>query len=363
MSYSVGWGRSLYHLRLFLPVNLLMRRGALAAALVLAGLAGCSSNGHHAAPPVPDGGTDGSHDVSPHDGAGGATHVDGGTDGSHDACGSSGAKQAAGGAVVCNGQCQSGFCVDGVCCSSACTGGCQTCAASGSLGTCTKRTSGAMPRSPSDCPVQPVATCGTDGTCDGAGACHKYFGSVCIAGTCSGSAVVGAYACDGTGQCKPGVTTLCQPYACDSSKNACFMSCTANNQCSAQVCDFATGSCGKSGPGGHCSGNDDWISGFCSDDVCCNVACQGACVACNLSGRRGTCWPIAAGVPDPRGSCKDTGAGSCGHDGTCDGVGGCANYVQDVECLAPTCTGNRLNTAGTCDGLGTCGAPGVRDCH
>ena len=51
-------------------------------------------------------------------------------------------------------------------------------------------------------------------------------------------------------------------------------------------------------------------------------------------GRLGTCWPVDSGKPDPRGVCKDQGPPSCGHNGTCDGVGGCANYARDTQCLA-----------------------------
>src|ERR1700679_2845346 len=34
------------------------------------------------------------------------------------------------------GQCATGFCFDGVCCQSDCSGVCQTCSAAGSVGTC-----------------------------------------------------------------------------------------------------------------------------------------------------------------------------------------------------------------------------------
>jgi hypothetical protein len=46
----------------------------------------------------------------------------------------------------------------------------------------------------------------------------------------------------------------------------------------------------------------DCVSGNCADHVCCNVA--GACVACNLTLKRGSCWPVDIG-PDPRGVCVD----------------------------------------------------------
>jgi hypothetical protein len=337
----------------------LRRAAVMAAAIVALGtLVSCSK---HNPPPNTDAGRDGSTEVKP--------HTDGGTDGSVDACVASGTPQVPGAACGCNAQCASGFCVDNVCCATACTGGCNTCSSAGSPGTCVKRPAGADPRNASDCPAQTPETCGLDGACDGSGACRHFLGNTCVGGTCNGDAVVGAYACDGTGQCKPGVTMLCLPYTCDNiqgdaMQGECYQKCTSNAQCTAgQACDFATGSCGRGGPGAHCNTADDCISQFCADNVCCNVACQGACVACNLPGRLGTCWPVDSGKPDPRGVCTDKGAPSCGHNGTCDGVGGCANYVQDVQCLAPSCTGNRLNTAGTCDGLGTCRPPGVQDCH
>src|SRR5665213_725075 len=340
-----------------------LRRVAVATVTLVAlatTLLSCSSPSGK--PPSTDGGAGhgGSTDAKP--------KTDGG-DASVDACMASGSPHALGAACGCNAQCASGFCVENVCCDSACTGGCNTCSATGTPGMCVKRPAGDAPRNATDCAAQSAASCGFDGTCDGSGACRYLLGTTCVGGTCNSDAVVGAYACDGTGQCKPGVTMLCLPFTCDAMQGdplmgQCYTKCTSNAQCTAgQQCNFATGSCGQGGPGAHCQTSADCISGFCADNVCCNVACGGACVACNLPGRLGTCWPVDSGKPDPRGVCTDKGATSCGHNGTCDGVGGCANYVQDVQCLAPSCTGNRLNTAGTCDGLGTCGAPGVRDCH
>ncbi|HZL16912.1 MAG TPA: dickkopf-related protein [Polyangia bacterium] len=340
-----------------------LRRVAVATVTLVAlatTLLSCSSPSGK--PPSTDGGAGhgGSTDAKP--------KTDGG-DASVDACMASGSPHALGAACGCNAQCASGFCVENVCCDSACTGGCNTCSATGTPGMCVKRPAGDAPRNATDCAAQSAASCGFDGTCDGSGACRYLLGTTCVGGTCNSDAVVGAYACDGTGQCKPGVTMLCLPFTCDAMQGdplmgQCYPKCTSNAQCTAgQQCNFATGSCGQGGPGAHCQTSADCISGFCADNVCCNVACGGACVACNLPGRLGTCWPVDSGKPDPRGVCTDKGATSCGHNGTCDGVGGCANYVQDVQCLAPSCTGNRLNTAGTCDGLGTCRPAGVQDCH
>ena len=84
-------------------------------------------------------------------------------------------------------QCASEFCVDGVCCASACTGNCMSCAVSGSPGTCTPHPSGIDPDN--DC-LGKDKSCG--GKCDGNGKCDfPSIGSSC--GTCA--------ACDGTGRC------------------------------------------------------------------------------------------------------------------------------------------------------------------
>jgi hypothetical protein len=280
------------------------------------------------------------------------------------ACGvaDGGAKKAPAAACSCDGDCLSGHCVDGVCCNTACKEGCKTCTAVGSVGTCTNLVAGTKPRDQSVCATSAASTCGFDGTCDGAGACRRHVaGTICKAGTCDGDAVVGAFACDGAGRCRPGPTTICAPYSCDANKGACFEGCSQSSQCVAgQQC--VAGSCGKKMKGASCSTNSECASGACADKVCCNVACQGGCVSCALPGRMGTCWPIDQGVPDPRGACKDQGAPSCGSTGTCDGFGGCELYAAETQCIPPSCTGTRLDTAGTCDGSGTCRPQKVQPC-
>src|SRR6185503_11729978 len=95
-----------------------------------------------------------------------------GGDGPDGACptGQTGTK-APGDACRCNSECGSRFCVDGVCCSTACTEGCKTC---NSAGTCVNRQSGEDPRDASTCVKMPATTCGLDGKCDGTGGCRKY---------------------------------------------------------------------------------------------------------------------------------------------------------------------------------------------
>src|SRR5579871_4906510 len=283
---------------------------AVASVLALTGaLSGC---GGHSSTPHKDGGT-GDHPVDKpithHDGS-----VDGTSDGPTTTCGSTGPKQMLGVSCNCDGE---------LCCDTACTGGCFTCSSSAQPGMCLKRTSGTAPRNPTDCATTDPTKCGTDGTCDGAGACRLYTGNVCQ-GTCDGDSVVGAHVCDGQGNCRAGATQmLCIPYTCNPATGTCFQpSCTDSSQCDSQhTCDFSSGSCGTEANGQYCQSDDNCLSGHCADNVCCNIACQGACVACNLSGRLGTCWPVDTGKGDPRRVCTDQGAASCGHNGTCDGVG------------------------------------------
>jgi len=265
-------------------------------------------------------------------------------------------------ACGCAGDCASGFCVDGVCCNTACTESCKACNTPGAPGICGFVPSGGAPRLPATCPISDVSSCGLDGTCDGTGACASYAaGTTCAPGSCDGAAVKDVRVCDGQGTCTSGPATICAPFGCDTKTNACVVTCTADGDCvSGAKC--VNGSCGPKPIGAVCTAGSQCASNFCADGFCCNVACTGACVSCDQSGRIGTCWPIAVNAPDPHGICSASASATCGQTGRCDGIGGCAKYAAETVCLAPSCNGDRLNTAGTCDGLGTCRPQGVQSC-
>ena len=106
--------------------------------------------------------------------------------------------------------------------------------------------------------------------------------------------------------------------------------------------------------GGDCATIAECATGFCINGVCCNAACRGACVSCVLPGSVGTCLPVAAGRPDPRATCTNQGVASCGQNGTCNGVGGCALYAAESACAPSVCTGNVWTPPATCDGAGVC---------
>jgi hypothetical protein len=258
---------------------------------------------------------------------------------------------------ACGDECGSGFCVDGVCCNSACNGTCQRCDVAGSAGMCAPVPAGMPPALESQCPKQDPSTCGQDGLCDGMGGCRKYPDNTsCGAGTCQGSTVVGAKVCMG-GACTAGTTTVCAPYNCNQAAGRCFDVCDNNSQCDGRECKDK--SCGKKPLGAVCTAATECDSGSCADGVCCNVACGGPCVSCNLAGRAGECAPVSVGSPDPHGVCIPEALGTCGNSGLCNGLGGCARYAAGTECKPSSCAAGSEIPMSICDGNGTCliGAP------
>lgn len=265
-------------------------------------------------------------------------------------------------------QCASGQCVDGVCCDTACTGACQSCKAAftgAADGTCAPVATGTDPDG--ECADQGSSTCGTDGVCDGAGACRKYaVGTVCKLGSCAGSTLTNPSTCSATGQCQPNGSTACAPYLCGSA-TTCGTTCSNDAQCvSGNACDTTSGTCGAKKPNGQpCSSGNQCTSGFCVDGVCCESACTGACKACSTakkgSGADGTCGNVGNGL-DPDDDCADQGAASCGTNGACNGSGACALYASGTQCAAGSCSGSTKTNPSTCNGTGTCSAGGTSSC-
>ena len=144
----------------------------------------------------------------------------------------------------------------------------------------------------------------------------------------------GRQVCDGMGGQGQPQDKPCVPYSCDATKTACFGKCASNADCAPGV-QCMNGSCGKKMKGASCTANDECLSEFCTDGVCCDGACQGACTSCNQVGRPGTCWPIDQGDPDPRKSAQDGGSTSCGQTGACDGFGACSKYAVETVCVRP----------------------------
>jgi hypothetical protein len=197
-------------------------------------------------------------------------------------------------------QCQSNFCVDGVCCQSACTGRCEFCASPAARGQCLPVREGAPdPRAASGitdpakvCLDEGPEECGRNGRCDGDGGCEQYEdGTVCRPARCEGGGTnqeFGQSICQ-DGDCESPAGLSCAPFrgcagarcrrACDEDDDRCVdhFFCTDGDRCTKQV------------QGGECEENIDCQNGICAQGRCCNQACDGRCRSCDLGGSRGVC--------------------------------------------------------------------------
>jgi hypothetical protein len=267
----------------------------------------------------------------------------------------------AGGSCTQASQCVSGFCVDGRCCESACSGlclGCSNALTGQPDGECRPVSAATDPND--ECAVQAPQSCGRTGLCDGQGACSLYAsGTECAPRSCAGPAVENAPdTCDGSGACVDRGTVDCPTgYAC--SGTACTTSCSVDGDCIAEhYCK--SGSCSPDEPNGTaCASAAQCASGHCVDGVCCDAACDGACRACSAAkkgqGADGACDVVVADS-DPDGECPaDPGfPASCGPDGECDGTGQCRAFAKtSVSCGTTTCQSNDVSGL-LCNGAGQC---------
>ena len=195
-----------------------------------------------------------------------------------------------------NTQCLSGYCVDGVCCNTACTGACSSCLAAqtglAANGTCGFVTNGTDPGN--ECASDGVA-CGRDGFCNGSGACRfTPSGTDCANATCSGSTYRPPSKCNGAGTCIQQSTSSCSPYACSGS-TACNTDCGADSACVSTAFCLGSSCMPKRATGSTCGLNTHCASNNCSTDgICCSSACTASCQACSMywtGVATGTCGP------------------------------------------------------------------------
>jgi hypothetical protein len=287
---------------------------------------------------------------------------DAGTDGPRADVGPDASPLATGKPCASSGQCDSGFCVDNVCCESACTDACRSCNLAGRPGRCA-----AVPAGDKDpragCTKQDVSTCGFDGTCNGSGACRRYpAGTECRAASCS-SAVERLLPgiCDGSGACMPGRAQSCAPYVC--AGTACKTTCAVPADCAPGNATCTNGSCGRKPVGTACAAGAECNSNNCVDGVCCDVAdCSGACRSCNVPGAAGSCRNFAANADARAPGCAVEPATTCGRTGKCDGMGACQRYAAGTRCGTTTCMTGTETAAPACDGGGSCVPGAARSC-
>jgi hypothetical protein len=263
-----------------------------------------------------------------------------------------------------NRECQSAFCVDGVCCKTECEGTCFTCAMANNLGICTPALENTDPRE--KCDDQKASSCGTNGMCDGAGACAKYPpGTVCSEPSCLVARNTAAGRCSADGVCEPGAEKNCAPFVCGVG-GACRTDCAIDDDCArTSMCEMGT--CGLKPLGTVCQKSTECNSTFCSQGVCCDKDCTtSACVSCALKGSEGVCTNVPAGMPPPPEATGTCGPASdvamCGTNGKCDGAGACQLYPAGTNCTQASCSTATLRNAGKCDGKMHCLVPAAVTC-
>ena len=211
-----------------------------------------------------------------------------------------------------------GFCVDGVCCESACTELCAACNLPGSVGACSA--------APSDGACPPVTCAGESTDC-------RHLDASQLALTCESFGK-----CRTTGEC------------------------VSVNEVAGSTCSQGAGSCdgngactvaGKQSLGATCTGDADCAEGHCVQGaggarICCDTACDGVCQACSASGHCDAPPPADARCP----------AVTCPADNLCLDypqsldAGGCRSFGQCRT--SQDCVGSALLPAAQC----ACGADG-----
>ncbi|MBM4353600.1 MAG: hypothetical protein FJ109_07340, partial [Deltaproteobacteria bacterium] len=314
-------------------------------------------------------------------------------------------------------ECKSGFCVDGVCCNSACGGTCQACNLEGTLGACTGHPKDTDPEEEcdlcqvcdgnskcgfaavgtdptSDCASELQSTCKKDGTCNGAGVCRLWIdGTVCVPQSCKGATLFLADTCNGAGTCLDKGTKQCTPYVCNAMETDCLTLCQSDADCYAgHWCNAEKVCVSKKELGEPCVGANECKSDFCVDGFCCNSACGGGCAFCgpadppNPLKPAGYCrahdlgtdpeddCPICKGcvaidqcgnVPngvDDLNDCALQPVAACGQDGFCDGSGLCRLWASGTVCLPQYCADHVKHLDDKCNGIGACSNGGEVDC-
>jgi hypothetical protein len=229
-------------------------------------------------------------------------------------------KLATGAGCGANGQCKTGFCVDGHCCDSACSGGCQACAgtATGQAdGRCASVKAGADPRD--DCADQ--GGCGNDGSCDGAGGCRFYPTSkICVAAACGSDTSERLEArCDGRGGCpQPTFQTCGFGERCMAPDTRCTVVC---GQDGTPCCDGPVGCAGPLVCLATLVGPRCQPCGGLHQQCCPPRVCNGTGIACAPNGVAPSTCEVCGGPGQP---CCDDEPQQC-NDGractTCGGIG------------------------------------------
>ncbi len=175
------------------------------------------------------------------------------------------------------------------------------------------------------------ASCGEGSECD-SGFCVD---GVCCENTCG-------EACNACAE--PGTEGMCTPVSGPARGDrvaACATSCTE-------------GVCTDGEPGSACGVNEECLSGFCADGVCCERECEGTCRACAEPGQEGQCVLVSGA---PRGD--RTGCATC-NEGVCAGFEPTGDECDvGTDCASGRCTDGFCCERYCRGGCKSCGEPGL----
>lgn len=98
------------------------------------------------------------------------------------------------------------------------------------------------------------------------------------------------------------------------------------------------GGCAPCTNGKRCGANHDCAAGFCSSGVCCNEACDGLCIRCDMPDSVGVCAFI------PENETHEELNFMCSGASACDGKGACKKLSAEtcsagIECMSGKCVG------------------------
>jgi MYXO-CTERM domain-containing protein len=192
-------------------------------------------------------------------------------------------------------------------------------------------------------------------TCTDSAACTQ--NDKCVNGVCVGTP--NNALCDDQNAC---TTDTCTASGCQNtiSMPGC-QTCTTDAQCpTGKFCNGQT-CIPASSNGTTCTAPSHCATGNCVDGVCCDLACNGQCQACNVQGSVGVCKAVSGKPVAPRAACTTDGTACAG---SCNGVvtATCTYPSTTTRCRAPSCAANVATLAAACNGTGKCPAVQTQAC-
>lgn len=242
---------------------------------------------------------------------------------------------ARGGGCSLGAECDTGYCVDGVCCESPSCAVCSSCDQAAGPGFCNPIVSAEDPSGcsgASQCDSASVCKLKNGQSCNGAGQCAS---GNCVDGTC----------------CISTCTTPCR--TCANASGTCTSLVTAQDDdtCSGTNTCSSAGTCGKKN-GQSCGLGSECASGHCVDGTCCGDACTTPCRSC--ANASGACTSVIANQDD----------NACNGVNTCDSLGDCKKKTGQgcgaaTECASGHCSDGFCCSSACSEGCDVCSASGT----